>query len=107
MKLEVHSRYLSVFIKMADASPHIDTTAEHVTAMLNSPHVDVAIALWRDSDAPGVLGAGSLKAFQFSKPLSIGAAWPRYPCSRSGYVTASTRSLSKLRLLVLRTRPPK
>jgi hypothetical protein len=45
-----------VFIKMADAGPHIDTTAEHVTAMLNSPHVDVAIALWRDSDAPRGIG---------------------------------------------------
>jgi hypothetical protein len=56
MTFEVPSRYLSVFIKMADASPHIDTTAEHVTAMLNCPHVDVAIALWRDSDAPGGIG---------------------------------------------------
>jgi hypothetical protein len=43
-------------IKMADACGHIDTTAEHVAAMLNSPHVDVVIALWRDPDAPGGIG---------------------------------------------------
>jgi hypothetical protein len=41
---EVPSRYLSAFIKMADACRHIDTTAEHVAAMLNSPHVDVVIS---------------------------------------------------------------
>ncbi len=50
MTVEVPSRYL--VIKMADACRHIDTTAEHVAAMLNSPHVDVVIALWRDPDAP-------------------------------------------------------
>src|SRR5262249_40063922 len=33
-----------------------DTTAEHVAAMLNSPDVDVVIALWRDPDAPGGIG---------------------------------------------------
>jgi hypothetical protein len=37
MTFEVPSRFLSAFIKMADASRHIDTTAEHVAAMLNSP----------------------------------------------------------------------
>ena len=56
MTFEVPSRFLSAFIKMADASRHIDTTAEHVAAMLNSPHVDVVIALWRDPDAPGGIG---------------------------------------------------
>ena len=50
---EVPSRYLSAFIKMADACRHIDTTAEHVGALLSSPDVDVVIALWRDPDAPG------------------------------------------------------
>ena len=67
-------RYLSAFIKMADACRHIDTTAEHVAAMLSSPDVDVVIALWRDPDAPGGIDVGSLRAFRFSKPLSIGAA---------------------------------
>ena len=45
MTVEVPSRYLWAFIKMADACRHIDTTAEHIAAMLTSPHVDVAIAL--------------------------------------------------------------
>ena len=56
MTFELPSRYLSAFIKMADACRHIDTTGEHVAAMLNSPHVDVVIALWRDPDAPGGIG---------------------------------------------------
>jgi hypothetical protein len=56
MTFEVPSRYLSAFIKMADACRHTDTTAEHVAAMINSPHVDVVIALWRDPDAPGGIG---------------------------------------------------
>jgi hypothetical protein len=56
MTFEVPSRYLSAFIKMADACRHIDTTAEHVAAMLNSPNVDVVIALWRDPDAPRGIG---------------------------------------------------
>jgi hypothetical protein len=33
MTFEVPSRFLSAFIKMADACRHIDTTAEHVAAM--------------------------------------------------------------------------
>ena len=53
MTFEVPSRYLSAFIKMADACRHIDTTAEHVAAMLDSPDVDVVIALWRDPVPPG------------------------------------------------------
>ena len=61
MTFEVPSRFLSAFIKMADASRHIDTTAEHVAAMLNSPHVDVVIALWRDPDAPGGIGVWVVK----------------------------------------------
>ena len=49
---------------MADACGHIETTAEHLAAMLNSPDVDVVIALWRDPDAPGVLeGPESLRHF--------------------------------------------
>jgi hypothetical protein len=56
MTFEVPSRYLSAFIKMADACRDIDTTTEHVAAMLNSPHVDVVIALWRDPDAAGGTG---------------------------------------------------
>jgi len=46
MTFELPSRYLSAFIKMADACRHIDTTGEHVAAMLNR----------RDPDAPGGIG---------------------------------------------------
>ena len=50
--------------QMADACGHIETTAEHLAAMLNSPDVDVVIALWRDPDAPGGLeGPESLRRF--------------------------------------------
>ena len=38
------------------AGTSIDTTAEHVAAMLDSPDVDVVIALWRDPEAPGGIG---------------------------------------------------
>jgi hypothetical protein len=57
----VFRRYLAAFIKMADACRHIDTTAEHVAAMLGSPDVDVVIALWRDPDAPGGIGVWVVK----------------------------------------------
>ena len=64
MTFEVPGRFLSAFIKMADACGHIETTAEHLAAMLNSPDVDVVIALWRDPDAPGGLeGPESLRGF--------------------------------------------
>jgi hypothetical protein len=56
MTFEVPGRFLSEFIKMADAWRHTDTTAEQVAALLDDPRVDVVVALWRDPDASKGVG---------------------------------------------------
>jgi hypothetical protein len=70
MTFEVPSRYLSVFILMRARTsiPLLNMSRRCSIArmwMLRSRYGVILMP-------PGVLGAGSLKAFQFSKPLSIG-----------------------------------
>jgi len=105
MTFELPSRYLSAFIKMADACRHIDTTGEHVAAMLNSPHVDVVIALWRDPDAPGGIGVWVAKGLPVLEAvidrgsiamLPMVAFWLRdreHALAIEAQVAGSTRSL--------------
>ncbi len=56
MTFEVPGRFLSAFIKMADACRHTEPTAEQVAALLDDPRVDVVVALWRDPDASKGIG---------------------------------------------------
>jgi hypothetical protein len=104
MTFEVPSRYLSAFIKMADACRHIDTTAEHVAAMLDSPDVDVVIALWRDPDAPAGIRVWVAKGLPVLEAVIDRGSIATLPMVAFWLRDANMRSPSKHRLLVLRTR---
>jgi hypothetical protein len=40
-------------VELANGSRHIETTTEHVAAMIDAPHVDLVIAIWSDPTEPG------------------------------------------------------
>jgi len=76
MTFEVPGRFLSTFIKMADACRHTDTTAEQVAALLDDPRVDVVVALWRDPDASKGVGVCGVIRLRSARPRSH-LSWPR------------------------------
>jgi hypothetical protein len=46
------SAHRRLFVWLADQGRHIDTTSQHIAAMLGATYVDVVVALWRDPSAP-------------------------------------------------------